>query len=405
MSQSYTYENLRPTAPQLLYLLNNTAYRERIIDAASNTPLINHLISDYQFVQRQHQHFDSLMNTTNLQMNRIAVNIAASGFTIPGQLTVPMICAPTIFIPHASSPLDYSPSPRGETPSTTRLEYPPRPPLEALEDYELVESTRPTSAPPLPTPPPQDEPQHPQNPSPNISDSESNLAQRLRTSPLPPDNSSIEPLPHPSVFHLQSLQTTTPRVPGPLETGALPRTLGTPPLGHSDQLPPNSPLENNTDDETTEPRNGTSSSPTNQISMTDFLDAIGAINTVTIHRTVKTTSAQSVTQSNLTISLTIAHNYDTVNKFLSHALPEVIHLLMALRMTMVIPPPSPTSLTSPTSTEEEEEPPIYTVVHITNDREPFTMTTDDREERCFVLVRYVNGAVVFEAGTSNVNRG
>ncbi|ESK82814.1 hypothetical protein Moror_12270 [Moniliophthora roreri MCA 2997] len=140
--------------------------------------------------------------------------------------------------------------------------------------------------------------------------------------------------------------------------------------------------------------------------MTDFLDAIGAINVVTIHRTVETTSARSVTQSNLTISLTIAQNYNTVSKFLSHALPEVICLLMALRMTTVILPPSPTLPTSPTSTEEEaEEPPIYTVVCITDNREPFTMTTNNGEERCFVLVRYVNGAVVFEAGTSNVNRG
>ncbi|ESK90382.1 hypothetical protein Moror_13705 [Moniliophthora roreri MCA 2997] len=139
--------------------------------------------------------------------------------------------------------------------------------------------------------------------------------------------------------------------------------------------------------------------------MTDFLDVIGAINAVTIHRTIETTSVRSATHTNLTISLTIAHNYDKVNKFLLHGLLGVIQLLMALRRTTVIRPPSPISPTSPTSTEEEEEPLVYTIVHITDDREPITITTEDGEERTFVPVRYVNGATVFEAGTSNQNRG
>ncbi|ESK82852.1 hypothetical protein Moror_12230, partial [Moniliophthora roreri MCA 2997] len=135
MSQSYTYNNLHPSAPQLLYLLNNTTYRERIIQAARNVPLVDHLIGDYQFVQRQHQHFDSLMTAANLQLNRIAIDITASGFMIPGQLTVLMICAPTIFSPYLSPQLDHSTTPRGETSPTGGLEYPSRPPTKAFEDY------------------------------------------------------------------------------------------------------------------------------------------------------------------------------------------------------------------------------------------------------------------------------
>uniref|UniRef100_A0A0W0F1V9 Putative retrotransposon nucleocapsid n=1 Tax=Moniliophthora roreri TaxID=221103 RepID=A0A0W0F1V9_MONRR len=122
--------------------------------------------------------------------------------------------------------------------------------------------------------------------------------------------------------------------------------------------------------------------------------------------TVATTSVQSATHTNLTISLNIAHNYEEANEFLSHGLLGVIQLLMALRRTTLIPPPSPTSPTSHTSTEEEEEEtPVYTIVRITDDRDPITITTDDGEERTFVPVRYVNGATVFEAGTSNQNRG
>uniref|UniRef100_A0A0W0F2K2 Uncharacterized protein n=1 Tax=Moniliophthora roreri TaxID=221103 RepID=A0A0W0F2K2_MONRR len=421
MSQFYTYDNLHPTAPQLLYLLNNTTYRERIIQATRNVPLIDYLIGNYQFVQQQHQHFDSLMTATNLQLNRITINIAVSGFMIPGQLTVPMICAPTIFPPHPPPQLDNSTAPRRETSPTGGLEYPPRPPIKAFEDYEFVEDSRPTSAPPVPfnQPSPSPEPRPSPNPSPatrtsappepvpEISDSESNLAPRSRTSPSPPEPNSTEPLPHPLVSLTQSPQTTIQRTPGPPETGLLQRILGTPPPGLFVQPPPNNllPPENNADNETTKPENTPSSSPTNQVSMTDFLDAIGAINEVTIHRTVETTSAWFVTHSNLTISLAIAHNYDAVREFLLQGLPEVIRLLMALRMTMVIQPPSPTSPTSPTSTEEEEEPPVYTIVCITNDQEPITVTTEDGEERWFIPVRYVNGATVFKAGTSNVNRG
>uniref|UniRef100_A0A0W0EU85 Uncharacterized protein n=1 Tax=Moniliophthora roreri TaxID=221103 RepID=A0A0W0EU85_MONRR len=242
-----------------------------------------------------------------------------------------------------------------------------------------------------------------------MSDSRSNSAQRLRTSLSQPENNSTKPLPCPSVFHIQSLQTMTPNPPGTPETETPLRTSGTPPPGLSDQslLNPNNPLKNNADNETTEPGRPRSSSPCSQVSMTDFLDVIGAINTVTIHRTVQTTSAQFVTHSNLTISLIIAHDYNTVNKFLSQALPGVIRLLTALRMTTVMPPPSVTSPTSPTSTEEDlsADPLTLTVVCITDNRKPFTITTEDGEERTFVLVRYVNRAVVFEAGTSNVNRG
>ncbi|ESK86885.1 hypothetical protein Moror_3424 [Moniliophthora roreri MCA 2997] len=326
-----------------------------------------------------------------------------------------MICAPTLFLPHNSPQLDHSPTARGETSSTGGLEYPSGYSTEAFEDYELVKDARLSSAPPIsinylpPTPPPRDESPCSQNPYPDMSDSRSNSAQRLRTSLSQPENNSTKPLPCPPVFHVQSLQTMTPNPPGTPETETPLRTSGTPPPGLSDQSPlnPNNPLKNNADNETTEPGRPRSSSPCSQVSMTDFLDVIGAINTVTIHRTVQTTSARFVTHSNLTISLIIAHDYNAVNKFLSQALLGVIRLLMALRMTTVMPPPSVTSPTSPTSTEEDSsaDPLTLTVVRITDNRKPFTITTEDGEERTFVLVRYVNGAVVFEAGTSNVNRG
>uniref|UniRef100_A0A0W0GCE0 Uncharacterized protein n=1 Tax=Moniliophthora roreri TaxID=221103 RepID=A0A0W0GCE0_MONRR len=193
MSQSYTYNNLHPSAPQLLYLLNNTAYRERIIQAARNVPLVDHLIGDYQ----------------------IAIDITASGFMIPGQLTI-------------------TPPPPGErhlpqVDWNILLDLPPRP-LRTMSSINQNHLRVPS--PDLPqTPPPQQESQHPQNPSPNISDSESNSAQRLRTSPSPPEPNSIEPLPCPPVFHIQSQQTTIQRTPGPPETGPLRRILGTPPPG------------------------------------------------------------------------------------------------------------------------------------------------------------------------------
>ncbi|ESK82681.1 hypothetical protein Moror_11166 [Moniliophthora roreri MCA 2997] len=411
MSQSYTYDNLCPTAAQLLYLLNNTTYRERIIEAARDTPLVDHLLGDYQFVQQQYQHFNSLMTAANLQLNRLAVDIAASGFMIPGQLTVPMICAPEIFPSHPFSQSDYAAACRGETSSTGGLEYPPRSPTEALEDYELtgsidqnhlqVPSPDLSQSPPL-----QPERQRPQNPSPNPSSSESSLIPRSRESPSP-EPSLTEPLPHPLVSLSQSLQTATLRTPGPPGIGTPQTTPGTPPPGLSDPSPLNSPPhpENNADVATTELESLTSSSVTSPISITEFLNAINAVGGITIHRTVETTSVRSVTHTNLTISLNIAHDYEGANEFLSHSLLGVIQLLMALRRTMLIQPPSPTLPTSPTSTEEEEAPPVYTIVRITDSREPITLTTDDGEERTFVPVRYVNGAMVFEAGTSNQNRG
>ncbi|ESK84045.1 hypothetical protein Moror_11505 [Moniliophthora roreri MCA 2997] len=411
MSQSYTYDNLHPTALQLLYLLNNTTYRERIINAAQNLPLIDHLLANYQFVQQQHQHFNSLLTAANLQLNRIAVNVAASGFMIPGQL---MITPPPSRVRHLPQ-VDWNilldtPQRPLRTISSSRMPDPHQlhrsPSTVSIQTGSIDPNHLQVLSPEIPpTPPPQDEPPHPQNPSPDTSDSESNLAQRSRTSLSQPKNNSTKPLPLSPVFHILSPQMITPGPPGLLETGLPQRTPGTPPPGLSDQSPSNNPLKNNIIDETTEPESRRSSLPTNLVSMTDFLDVIGAISRVTIHRTVETTNAQSATHSNLTIYLTIAHNFDTVNEFLSQALPELIRLLMALRMTTVTRPLSATLPTSPTSTEDEEEPLVYTVVCITDNREPFTMTTEDGEERHFVPVRYVNGAVVFEAGTSNINRG
>ncbi|ESK82068.1 retrotransposon nucleocapsid protein [Moniliophthora roreri MCA 2997] len=320
----------------------------------------------------------SLMTAANLQLNRLAIDIAASGFMIPGQLTVPMICAPEIFPPHPFSQSDYAAACRGETSPTGGLEYPPQSPTEALEDYELVKSSRATSAPPIP-----------------INRFNSDGFDRPEPSPSP------EPKP-------SSIPSTTDRAtPGPPGIGTPQLTPGTPPLGPSDPSPPNSPFlpKNNDDTATTEPENPTSSSPPSPISIPDFLNVINAVERVTIHRTVEITSAQSVTHTNLIISLNIAHNYNEASEFLSHSLSGVIQLLIALRRTTLIRPPSPTSLTSPTSTEEEEAPPVFTIVCITDDREPITLTTDDGEERTFVPVRYVNGATVFEAGTSNQNRG
>ncbi|ESK92969.1 hypothetical protein Moror_8972 [Moniliophthora roreri MCA 2997] len=177
----------------------------------------------------------------------------------------------------------------------------------------------------------------------------------------------------------------TPNPPGLPETGPLPRTLGTPLPGPSDQFPqsdqpPQS--ENNDNTKTTGPESQRSSSPTGPLSMTDFLDVINAINKVIIHRTVEVTNARSATHSNLTISLNIAHDFDGVNEFLSHALPAIISLLTALRITMVMLPPSATSLTNHTSTEvgSDEESTITTMVRITDDREPFTIMTSKREE-------------------------
>ncbi|ESK87490.1 hypothetical protein Moror_11576 [Moniliophthora roreri MCA 2997] len=228
-----------------------------------------------------------------------------------------------------------------------------------------------------------------------------------RRSPSP-KLSSTEPLPHPLVSLSQSLQTATLRTPGPPGIGTPQTTPGTHPPGLSNPSPPNSPSppENNTNAATTEPENQPSSSLPSPISIPKFINVINAVSGVTIHRTVETTSVQSATHTNLTISLNIAHDYDKANEFLSHGLFGVIQLLMALRRTMLIRPPSPILPTSPTSTEEEEEaPPVYTIVRITDDRKPITLTTDDGEERTFVPVRYVNGATVFEAGTSNQNRG
>ncbi|ESK85834.1 hypothetical protein Moror_2376, partial [Moniliophthora roreri MCA 2997] len=305
-----------------------------------------------------------------------------------------MICAPEIFSPpHPLPRPDYTTAPGGETSPTGGLEYPPRRPSTPLEDYELVEYTRAAQnhlrvpSPDLPqTPPPQPEPQRPQNPSPETSDSESNSVQRSNESPSP-EPISIGPPLHPLAYLSPSQPTTTPRTPGPPETGTPHNpTPGTPPPGLSVPSPPN-PLphpENNENAETTEPESPPSSSAPSPISIPEFINAINAVSGVTIHRTVATTSVQSATSTNLTISLNIAHDYDEANEFLSHGLLGVIQLLMALRRTTLIPPPSPTSPTSPTSTEEEEEPPVYTIVRITDDREPITITTDDGEERTFV---------------------
>ncbi|ESK81328.1 hypothetical protein Moror_11257 [Moniliophthora roreri MCA 2997] len=226
-----------------------------------------------------------------------------------------------------------------------------------------------------------------------------------------PEPSSTEPLPHPLVSLSQSLQTATLRTPGPPGIGTPQTTPGIPSPGLSAPSPPN-PLspspENNADDATTKLERQTSYSLPSPISIPEFINAINAVSGVTIHRTVETTSVQSATHTNLIISLNIAHDYDEANKFLSHGLSGVIQLLMALRRTTLTRPLSPILPTSPTSTDEEEEeetPPVHTIVRITDDREPITITTNDGEERSFVPVRYVNGATIFKAGTSNQNRG
>ncbi|ESK86548.1 hypothetical protein Moror_9819 [Moniliophthora roreri MCA 2997] len=307
------------------------------------------------------------------------------------------------------------------------LDVPPRP-LRTMSSSNIPEQRPPPSrstisiqtdsisqnhlrvpSPDLPhSPPPQPEHPRPQNPSPETSDSESNSVQTSNRSPSPELNLTEPPL-HPLAYLSPSQPTTTPRTPGPPETGTPQSpTPGTPPLGLSAPPPQNEPPhpENNENAETTEPESPLSSSAPNPISIPEFINVINAVSGVTIHRTVATTSVQSATHTNLTISLNIAHDYEEANKFLSHGLLGVIQLLMALRRTTLIPPPSPISPTSHTPTEEEDSPPpVYTIVRITDDREPITITTDDGEERTFVLVRYVNGATVFEAGTSNQNRG
>uniref|UniRef100_A0A0W0FB58 Uncharacterized protein n=1 Tax=Moniliophthora roreri TaxID=221103 RepID=A0A0W0FB58_MONRR len=228
-----------------------------------------------------------------------------------------------------------------------------------------------------------------------------------RTSPSPPENNLTEPLLHPSVFLTLLLQTTTPNPLGVSETGLPQRTSRTPPPGPSNQSLLNSPNESNTDTETTKHESPRSSSPTNPVSMTDFLNVINAADQVTIHRIVEITSVQFAMHTALTISLNIAHDFEGVSEFLLQALPATINLLMDLRTTMVILPPLATSLTNHTSIEEgsEDGSTITTMVCITDNREPFTITTSTREERMFIPVRYINDAVVFEAGTLNVNRG
>ncbi|ESK80737.1 retrotransposon nucleocapsid protein [Moniliophthora roreri MCA 2997] len=345
--------------------------------------------------------------------NSTSTSTAASGFMIPGQLTITPLPAGERHLPQAdwNILLDLPWRPLRTMSSSNIPEPRPPPPSQStvsIQTGSIDQNHLRVLSPDLPqTPPPQPEFPRPQNPSPDPSNSASNLAQRSRRSPSPEPNST-EPLPHPLVSLSQSLQTTTPRTPGLPGIGMLQQTRGTPPPGLSVPSPPNSPPlpENNDDAATTDPERPTSSSAPSPISIPEFLNAINAVGGVTIYRTVETTSVQSATHTNLIISLNIPHNYDEANEFLLHGLLGVIQLLMALRRTTLIPPPSPTSPTSPTPTEEEEEaPPVYTIVHITDDREPIMVTTDDGEERTFVLVRYVNGATVFEAGTSNQNRG
>ncbi|ESK82827.1 hypothetical protein Moror_12259 [Moniliophthora roreri MCA 2997] len=251
-----------------------------------------------------------------------------------------------------------------------------------------------------PTPPPV---VTPSSPSPKLTDYKSNSAQRLRTSPLQLENNSTKPLPHPLASLAQQLQQITLHAPGEPVTGQTLMTNGIPPPGLSDPRPPN-PNENNADNKTTNPESQRLYSPINQVSMTDFLNVISVADQATIHKTVEITSARSVTSSTLTISLNIAYDYTGVNEFLLQGLPTVIHALMDLRMTIVIQPLSVTLQTSHTSTEEEEEELPMHIIRITDDREPVMITTPDGEERMFILVRYVNGATVYEAGTLNVNR-
>ncbi|ESK82027.1 hypothetical protein Moror_13447 [Moniliophthora roreri MCA 2997] len=408
---SILHFDLQPTAAQLLFLLNSTQYHERIINAARNNPLTDHLITDYHYHQQQHHHFKSLINAINYQINLIASDVAATGFVIPGHLTVPIICAPTIFFSSLPDNTDNTTTPRNSSSPTGGLEYPPQRPSEPLEDYELVEDPRPSSAPPVstsrfstdnfnrPEPSPSSEPRSsPDSPSRRHSTPIEPVpcSQRLQVQ-FSPD---IEDIP---ITTREQLDRTPTPPPSP-ETGLLQTMNGTPLPGLSVCRPQNPPNANNADNETTNSKSPKSSLPINQVSMTDFLNAINAAEQSTIHRTVEITSAWYATRSVLTISLNIAHDFVGVNKFLSQGLPAVIHALTDLRMTMVIRPPSATSQMSHTSTEEEEPLPTR-IVRITDDREPIMVTTPKGEERMFIPVRYVNGATVYEAGTSDQNRG
>uniref|UniRef100_A0A0W0FPW2 Putative retrotransposon nucleocapsid n=1 Tax=Moniliophthora roreri TaxID=221103 RepID=A0A0W0FPW2_MONRR len=254
-----------------------------------------------------------------------------------------------------------------------------------------------------------DRPEPSPSPEPRLSPISSTMT-RASVPPEPvPRNIQLRVQFSPKVEQIPITRAELNRTPTPPPWIGTPQlTPGIPPPGLSIPSPPNEPSlpENNANVATTESESPPSSSAPSLISIPEFINAINAVSGVTIHRTVETTSVQSATHTSLTISLNIAHDYDEVNEFLSQGLLGVIQLLMALRRTTLIRPPSPILPTSPTSTEDEEEaPPVYTIVRITDNREPITLTTDNGEERTFVPVRYVNRATVFEAGTSNQSRG
>uniref|UniRef100_A0A0W0FKM0 Uncharacterized protein n=1 Tax=Moniliophthora roreri TaxID=221103 RepID=A0A0W0FKM0_MONRR len=247
MSQSYVFTNLCPTAAQLLYLLNNTSYREHIIAATQSDILVDHLLTDYQFLQQQHNHFQSLLSGVNYQMNLITTDVTATGFVIPGQLTIIPPPPETRHLPEVdwSILLDVPPRPL-RTMSSLRTPDPHLLHQSLSTVSEYTTSTDPNLLQvlnqdhPL-TPPPIDIPQCPTNPYPDTSNSESNSAQRLRTFPLPPESNLNRPLPHLLASLTQSLQTMTLNQPGVLKTGQPLRIPGTPASGPSDSQPPNSP--------------------------------------------------------------------------------------------------------------------------------------------------------------------
>ncbi|ESK83143.1 hypothetical protein Moror_15014 [Moniliophthora roreri MCA 2997] len=172
----------------------------------------------------------------------------------------------------------------------------------------------------------------------------------------------------------------------------------------------NHPNKSNDKDKARSQRTSESSSPTNTVSMTQFLNVINAANLVTTHRIVEITSVQYVTHTVLTISLNIAHTFDEVSKFLAHTLPETIHLLMDSRTIIVTPPLSATSQMNHTSTEEPtlsdsptvEEPRTLPTL---DDREPITVKAPEGEMHTFIPIHYYANDAKIAVGTANVNRG
>uniref|UniRef100_A0A0W0F4S7 Uncharacterized protein n=1 Tax=Moniliophthora roreri TaxID=221103 RepID=A0A0W0F4S7_MONRR len=174
-----------------------------------------------------------------------------------------------------------------------------------------------------------------------MSHSESSSAQTLR-------NSSSQPRQNLTDNHPPNPFSQSP-FPSPFLRIMILNPHGAPRTGPSDpslQNPPSPPSDNNGEEEPGSPTTKGLSTTMDSLSMMEFLTAINAIEQVTTHRTVTITSAASVRNTVLTISLQIAHSYNRVQEFLDHRLPSIIYLLMDLRTTTVIRPPSTTSQTN-----------------------------------------------------------